>query len=429
MSNLAAFCLLCCFVNLLAPAVLGADVVIRDQIDVAYDQGTRVGTEVDHWYFRNNSEGRVKIDTLAYEAYSGFNERPVITQDLNEDGELTVVDTYIYLFHNDGFLDPTDEIARNDNGSGTFGDGSVRVEDAVLSLTLPPGDYILAIGAYVLTVEDAIAGVNDDPFRGGFIYPLTVTDSLGGNAYGDFIPSEHADYQITFSGDVELQWVGAGKTIFPQAVFGGGWETALSVANPDPFHSTEILVRAYDKDGMELKREEAVLGPKTTRRFSFTGSSSQPVSGFVVVEHNREVAASMRYEGRDGDGDILESVGVIPNRDLIAHNGFTLDVVYDTRVDTGIALVPDAFAGTDTSEVGVSIYDDSGTRIGETTITIENHYSKFVSEIFPDLPKPFHGYLQVQHGGSFDTVHAIALMIEYRSNGWELTSLPLHPQD
>jgi hypothetical protein len=80
-------------------------------------------------------------------------------------------------------------------------------------------------------------------------------------------------------------------------------------------------------------------------------------------------------------------------------------------------------------EVRATLFDDSGARIREASISIEKHYSKFVSEIFPDLVNPFRGYVLIEHGGEFDKVHAIALMIEYRSGGWELTSLPLHPQD
>ena len=198
------------------------EIVVRVQIDVVYDHGTRLGTEVDRWYFRKETEGHVKIDVLAYEAVGDLLDRPVITRDLNGDGELTIIDTYIYLFVDDGQLDEGDEIAHNDGGTGTFVDGSIRTFDSVLSLTLAPGDYVLVIGAYLLTVEDAIAGLNDDPFRGGFVYPLTVTGQLGENSYAEFVESDHADYQITFSGDLEMLWPGAGRTILPQAVLGGG---------------------------------------------------------------------------------------------------------------------------------------------------------------------------------------------------------------
>jgi hypothetical protein len=71
------------------------------------------------------------------------------------------------------------------------------------------------------------------------------------------------------------------------------------------------------------------------------------------------------------------------------------------------------------------LYDDTGHRIAEVPISTGKHYSKFVSDIFPDIEKPFHGYMHIHHGGSYDAVHAIALLIEYRSHGWELTSLPL----
>ena len=147
------------------------------------------------------------------------------------------------------------------------------------------------------------------------------------------------------------------------------------------------------------------------------------------MEFERQIASSVRYEGRNAATEIVESVGVIPNKNLIDYAEFTVDVVYDDKINTGIALVLDMVEELESGEVIAILYDDSGNKIGETPVTIGKHYSKFVSEIFPDIPKPFRGYLLIQHGGSSDKVHAIALMIEYRSDGWELTSLPVNPHE
>jgi hypothetical protein len=43
-----------------------------------------------------------------------------------------------------------------DDSGSTFGDGSIYFYDSFLSTNLGAGDYILAIGAYILGVRDAI---------------------------------------------------------------------------------------------------------------------------------------------------------------------------------------------------------------------------------------------------------------------------------
>jgi len=178
-----------------------------------------------------------------------------------------------------------------------------------------------------------------------------------------------------------------------------------------------------------LKIENMSLSPLETRRFTFTESSSQPISGYLVLEHSRQIAPSVRYEGRDVAAEVVESVGVIPHEHLTSHAEFLIDVIYEDMTDTGIALVPDMVEQIESGEVLAVLYDDSGNRIEETLISTGKHYSKFISEIFPGIEKPFSGYLLIHHGGTYDKVHALALLIEYRSGGWELTSLPLHPQN
>lgn len=187
-----------------------------------------------------------------------------------------------------------------------------------------------------------------------------------------------------------------------------------------------MSVRVYDSLGTQLRREEMTLSPLETKRFTFSGSSEQPVTGYLVLEYSRQIASSARYEGRNAAAEIDESVGVIPNKDLISHSEFIVDVAFDDKLNTGIALVPDMVEELEAAEVGAVLFNDLGVRIGETTVSLGKHYSKFVSDIFPDLEKPFRGYMLIQHGGSYNRVHALALLIEYRSGGWELTALPIH---
>ncbi len=169
-----------------------ASIVVRDNIDTLFDEnGNSIGTSVDYWHFTVNSIGPVSIDVLAWE---GVNGRGATTGfvDINGDGELTFVDSAIRLFIDDGSLDAGDHIAFNDDSANTFGDGSIRTTDPFLSLTLVPGDYLLAIGVFGFELSDALAGINP------------VSRSLQTFQGGVVNDSDHADYQITFSGDLTV---------------------------------------------------------------------------------------------------------------------------------------------------------------------------------------------------------------------------------
>lgn len=168
---------------------------INEVLNVA---GDRVGSSVDHWSFTVNTAGIITIDTLSWEGDSDFEEELETHEstDVNGDGEIAYIDSYIYLFHDDGFLDSGDFIAENDDSEETFDDGSISGLDAYLSIDLDAGSYILAIGAYDLNQGDAINGFNPANF-----YPVTVDE------FGDEIENDHGDYQITFAGDVNVSAV------------------------------------------------------------------------------------------------------------------------------------------------------------------------------------------------------------------------------
>jgi len=169
-----------------------ASIIVRDNIDTLFDQnGNSIGTSVDYWHFTANSTGPVTIDVLAWEGFNGRGSTTGLV-DINGDGELTFVDSAIRLFIDDGNLDAGDHIAFNDDSANTFGDGSIRTTDPFLSLTLVPGDYLLAIGVFGFELSNALAGVNP------------VSRSLQTFQSGVLMDSDHADYQITFTGDITL---------------------------------------------------------------------------------------------------------------------------------------------------------------------------------------------------------------------------------
>ncbi len=155
-----------------------------------YRVGT--GSSVDHWGF-STSGGTTTIDTLSMEwDFSG----PIV--DVNGDGEIAFFDPYIHLFADDGSLDAGDLIASNDDSGSTFGDGSIFGYDSFLSLNLTAGNYILAIGAFNLSVSEAITQINDPNS-----YPVTCAEGVGSTSCS-FESHDHGDYQITWSDNVTI---------------------------------------------------------------------------------------------------------------------------------------------------------------------------------------------------------------------------------
>ena len=150
--------------------------------------GTRIGSTVDHWKFTARSTGLVAIDVLSWEAPSG------IATDLNGDGEIAFFDSAIYLFRDDGALDASDMVAANNDSSSTFDDGSQSELDSSLSLKLTAGNYLLAIGAYLLNELDAISGINHATY-----YPVSCATPTGSCTR---VQNDHGDYRITITGDV-----------------------------------------------------------------------------------------------------------------------------------------------------------------------------------------------------------------------------------
>ena len=203
MKNLAklvgAFAL--CSASLLSQASF----IASGEIQSLYDSGNKVGSSVDKWYFTVGSDSEILIDVLSWESDEegrasddGFPE----AVDLNEDGEFTFIDSFIYLFFDDGELSADDLIDFNDDSEETYNDGSLFSADSFLSADLFAGNYILAIGAADpfdgLSIEAAISGTSSnidfpvscdvDPFFGCF-----------------FQSSDTGDYRVTFTGDVTQQ--------------------------------------------------------------------------------------------------------------------------------------------------------------------------------------------------------------------------------
>lgn len=155
---------------------------------------------IDLIRFTAHSAGDVVIDMLSWE----LDERsgsPTFGQalDLNMNGRIAFFDTQILLFSATpgggigDFIGKSDDEATMDG----FGDGSIDAHDSFLPTILKPGDYVLAISTYQLSIEDVLAGVNALEGADG---PVTA----GGDR---LLPSDVGDYRATFTGDVSLTTV------------------------------------------------------------------------------------------------------------------------------------------------------------------------------------------------------------------------------
>lgn len=109
--------------------------------------------------------------------------------DLNEDGEIAFIDSYIYVFAAGAARGSLgDLMGVNDDGNEAgFGDGSLDGFDSYLELDLFAGNYVLAISTHSMSEEEARAGVN-------------MTDhgpyTLATNPAADWSNFDHGDYSI-----------------------------------------------------------------------------------------------------------------------------------------------------------------------------------------------------------------------------------------
>lgn len=173
--------------------------------------GQRIGTTVDQWHFSTvGGSTDLSIDILSWEAEAPNSAGEYAYIELVGQGspQPAFFDTWIYLFEADPFGNPADLIAENDDNPNwnynddIFGagwrDGSISSTDSYLRLSVPEGDYVLAIGAYELTESSARAGLNQSG-SGGYWNPLSIDDP-DGDGWGPLIEGfSMGDYAITLS--------------------------------------------------------------------------------------------------------------------------------------------------------------------------------------------------------------------------------------
>lgn len=105
--------------------------------------------EVDRWAFEVTAAGNFQFDMLSSYAFDNF------------------FDTYVRLYEDDGNpLSSANRIGQSDDFSGTDFNGSIDSLDSYLDIFLTEGDYILAVGPFFLSDNEADMGSADAIFVG-----------------------------------------------------------------------------------------------------------------------------------------------------------------------------------------------------------------------------------------------------------------------
>lgn len=150
-------------------------------------------TTIDRWYVTVDTAGVYSFNALSWEVQFEEGDRGGFgtAVDVNGDGEIAFLDTYLRLFRDDGDLSADDQVGKNDDREGhapAMADGSIYRYDSYLSLYLDPGQYVLAVGAYHMSIPDVLLDLDVS----NNYYPVTWDDILQ-----EYLPSDHGDYRIT----------------------------------------------------------------------------------------------------------------------------------------------------------------------------------------------------------------------------------------
>jgi hypothetical protein len=268
-------------------------------------------TTVGQIPFKVNASGYVEIDLLSVE----LRDADMGNQDINGDGEIAYIDPYIYVFKDDGSL-----VAENDDAWGTQGvaDGSISGRDSFWSGYLEAGNYVLSVGDYELSQNDAATETN--------------YNSFGPFGSGDSVVTDHGDYQVTFTGDItilseeiptdEPQIIKATIDVHPETlnVKSKGKFVHCVITMPDDYDVQDI---ATDSVTLTKINESTLKAPLNTTRPSEIGHyDGKPGVRLLKVKFDRKtlidfigtaegkVSLSVRGTMQDGS-TIFEGTDVI----------------------------------------------------------------------------------------------------------------------
>jgi hypothetical protein len=342
-------------------AVITGNIV---QLDEEEDSGS-----IDYWHF-THSGGPLTIDMLT--EYGDA--------DLNNDGEQSELDSYIYLYKDTGVFDEDSLIAydddsfdgENDSGGDEYGggggaDGSVDSYDSYLNFDdLDAGNYVLVVGGYDLYEESVPARVNYD------------SDYEG-------------PYQVTFTSGSAVSFIvyETGKEI--NTIFVGVIDDIVQDADIDDTHTYEVvagtvaingeivddaLATIYfnDESGNWEYRVEGDFnylsrGEIATVTFNYVAIDSSGVgAGGGVTEPDTSDPATITLE-ITGTSDAPTITKIADY--VIVDGEDEVNTVLPFVIDAGMLLTNDSDVDIDTLHIELEddyLYDIYGDEIGEVSI-------------------------------------------------------------
>jgi len=273
------------------------------------------GSSAPRTAFTVDTAGTVTIDVLA----RGF--------DVDGDGSNSNLDSYMYLFNADpnGVGGLGTLVDFNDDSSGTP-DGSTSNLDSFLSLTLAAGDYVVVVGEYELTEQEARDQLNDATISGD------------------------GDFQLTFSGDVTVPGgtfiEGGGNDILN----GGNGNDTLEGGGGDDILAGEGGSDTLDGgDGIDTASYETSTNRVIINLAASTNSSGHATGDtFISIENLTGSNFGDTFTGDGGDNVIDGGVGA----DVLS--GFNGD---DTLLGGAGRDVLTGGAGADTIDGGAGSSD------------------------------------------------------------------------
>jgi len=282
------------------------------------------GISVDTFAFEVTEVSTVQIDVLSYDAFP------------------TYFDSFLRLYEDDGQpLSAANFVASNDDATvGSDRNGSTRSLDSFLELTLQPGRYIVAVGAFNLGNTEADAGFSD-----GLLVAPTGTPT----------PIDTGAYQLDIFGDFVMGTIENGTT------HDRHFTIADAVATSSKNDTLFLFASRYSESGIQFNDADVDIvgnGPDNTlilgqlagdRIFSHDSQDQSAVSGLTLAQ------------GRSDQG--ATNGGAVSSRGFVSYSNVVMRDNQGSSISSSIS-VRDGRLSLDRCIVESGVVDPGGTRSG-----------------------------------------------------------------
>ena len=222
--------------------------------------------------------------------------------------------------------------------------------------------------------------------------------------------------------------------IYAQLALGGGYEAVMLISNKtnSAWTGTVWVMQGYN---------ETWQGQWAVNGQNFTGMGGVPVTlplkgmvklrltgdnttraGYLEVKpgvgyRDTDVAISYFYEFRV-KGVLQDTTG---SPQSAYGNRFFFAVEKSPSIDTGIAWCPAPPYIADLFPMYLTLYDQDGVAVRQSSTMFMGHEAQFISQLFTDLPSSFTGHLEIN---AQDYIYVEVLRMERNPAGFQLTSTP-----